>query len=252
MTSAPQTTSDAWRHQLTAAFEIFLGRPLASFDPAADYATIFGGNLFRELGFARDPAWVTPAALTGAEPVIWDCPIFDLDEPLLRFDACRSVFEFDKRDLPAALEADLAQVFFDGRLLLGADLAPLAARHDLAALADAWTVCHPRLLTDGTLFDAFRAATALGDDPASLLNLEAEASEEWQDALSALPSPELRAHLSFFCTDGEEGLMYLGTERSGGALVPAPGATLIANWEEGQSQVEFAIVRLGTPFEAGA
>ncbi|MEU8383548.1 hypothetical protein [Streptosporangium sp. NPDC048865] len=247
MKSASTHIPGPWREQLTGAFEILLGRPLASFDPDAVYATFFGGNLISELGFARDAAWVNPAALRGAEPVVWDFPIFDLDEPLPEFDASRSVFEFDKAELPPDFEADLAAVCFAGRLVLGGDLAPLLERYDLAApgLRDTWVVCYPRLVSDGTLFDAMRVATALGTGPESLLTLEAEPAEEWQEALAGLTPPGLSAHLGFFCTDGEEGLMYLGTERSGGDLLAKEGCTLIANWEEGQSQVEFAVVQVG-------
>ncbi|MFF5246483.1 hypothetical protein ACFY3V_19525 [Streptosporangium sp. NPDC000095] len=247
MKSASTTVSGPWREQLTGAFEILLGRPLASFDADAVYATFFGGDLINELGFARDTAWVTPAALRGAEPVVWDCPIFDLEEPLPEFDASRSVFEFDKTGLPPEFEEDLAAACFAGRLVLGGDLASLSARYDLAAsdLRDTWTVCYPRLVSDGTLFDAMRVATALGTGPESLLPFETEAAEEWQEALAGLTPPELSAHLSFFCTEGEEGLMYLRTERSGGDLLAEQGCTLIANWEEGQSQVEFAVVQVG-------
>ncbi|MGW4471807.1 hypothetical protein ACWENQ_19230 [Nonomuraea sp. NPDC004354] len=147
MNSTSANMSGPWLEQLTGAFEILLGRPLASFDADAVYATFFGGNLINELGFARDAVWVNPAALRGVEPVVWDCPIFDLDEPLLEFDASRSVFEFDKAGLPPEFEADLAAACFAGRLVLGGDLAPLLARYDLAAsdLRDTWTVCYPRL-----------------------------------------------------------------------------------------------------------
>ncbi len=247
MNSASANISGSWAEQLTGAFEILLGRPLASFDADAVYATFLGGNLINELGFAQDIAWVDPAALRGAEPVVWDCPVFDLEEPLLEFDASRSVFEFDKAGLPPELEADLAAACFAGRLVLGGDLAPLLARYDLAAsdLRDTWTVCHPRLVSDGTLFDAMRVATALGTGPESLVPFEVEATEEWQEVLADLTPPELFAHLSFFCAEGEEGLMYLRTERSGGALLADEGCTLIANWEEGQGQVEFAVVQVG-------
>ncbi|MCC5576697.1 hypothetical protein IMZ11_13755 [Microtetraspora sp. AC03309] len=81
--------------------------------------------------------------------------------------------------------------------------------------------------------------------PESLLPLEAEAAEEWQEALADLTPPELFAHLSYFCTEGEAGLMYLRTERSGGDLLADENCTLIANWEEGQGQVEFAVVQVG-------
>ncbi|WP_131735606.1 hypothetical protein [Actinomadura roseirufa] len=247
MNSASANASGSWPEQLTGAFEILLDRPLASFDADAVYATFFGGELINELGFTRDAAWLAPAALSGAEPVVWACPIFDLEEPLPEFDASRSVFEFDKAGLPPEFETDLAAASFTGRLVLGADLAPLLARHDLTAtdLGATWTVCYPRLPSDGTLFDAMRVATALGTGPETLLPFEVDAAEEWREKLAAVTSPELFAHLSFFCTEGEEGLMYLGTERTGGDLLAAEGCTLIANWEEGQSQVEFAVVQLG-------
>lgn len=247
MNSTSAEISGPWLEQLAGAFEILLGRPLTSFDPGAVYATFFGGNLIDELSFARDTAWVNPVALGGTEPVVWDCPIFDLDEPLLEFDASRSVFEFDKAGLPLEFEADLAAACFAGRLVLGGDLVPLLARYDLAGsdLRDTWTVCYPRMVSDGTLFDAMRVATALGTGPESLLPFEAEAAEEWREALAGAMPPELFAHLSFFCTEGDEGLMYLRTERSGGDLLAEEGCTLIANWEEGQSQVEFAVVQLG-------
>ncbi|GAA3147208.1 hypothetical protein GCM10010486_11160 [Nonomuraea roseoviolacea subsp. carminata] len=247
MNSASSNISGSWRAQLTGAFEILLGRPLTSFDADAVYATFFGGDLINELGFTRDTAWVNAAALGGAEPVVWDYPVFDLDDPLPAFDASRSVFEFDKAGLPPAFEADLAAACFSGRLVLGGDLVPLLARYDLTAsdLRDTWTACYPRLVSDGTLFDAMRVATALGTGPESLLPLEAEAAEEWREALADLTPPELFAHLSYFCTEGEEGLMYLRTERSGGDLLADEGCRLIANWEEGQSQVEFAVVQAG-------
>ena len=246
--SASAGDAGRWEERLTGAFEILLGRPLSSYDPDAVYATYFGGNLINEIGFDRDPAWVGQAALSGAEPVVWDYPPYDEGEPPLEFDASRSVFGYGKSGLPAAFEADLAQACFSPGLVRGADLAPLLARHelDLTApdLADTWGVVHPRIVSDGTLLGALRAATGLGAGPECLLPFEVEAAEEWQEALAEVMPPELRTHLSFFCTDGEAGLMYLGDDRSGGGLLTKEGCTLIANWEEGQSQIEFAVVRL--------
>ncbi|MEV6040924.1 hypothetical protein AB0L65_58145 [Nonomuraea sp. NPDC052116] len=76
---------------------------------------------------------MNPAALRGAEPVVWDCPIFDLEEPVPEFDASRSVFEFDKAGLPPEFAADLAAACFAGRLVLGGDLAPLLAHFAVPA-----------------------------------------------------------------------------------------------------------------------
>jgi hypothetical protein len=124
----------------------------------------------------------------------------------------------------------------------------LQARHrlDLASpdMRGTWSVCYPRVVSDGTLIDAMRVATGIGEGPESLLPFEAEAAEEWQEALAAVTSVELFTHLSFFCTDGEEGLMYLRDDRTGGSILAEQGCTLIANWEEGQSQIEFAVVQL--------
>ncbi|RFU41027.1 hypothetical protein DZF91_14020 [Actinomadura logoneensis] len=239
-------STEQWRDQLTHAFEVLLGRPLGDFDQDADYAAYFGGNLIDELDFMRDAAWTSPAALRGDEPVVWESPVFDLDEPVPTFDASRSVFEFGKDGLPPEFEADLASAAFAGRLVLGADLADLLDAHDLAGadLEGTWTVCRPRLVSDGTLYDAMRAATSLGAGPESLLPFEAEPAAEWQEALAGLEPPGLAAHLGFFCTDGDEGLAYLGADPRVQDRFTPEGGTVIAHWEEGQDQVELTVVRL--------
>ncbi|NEB01371.1 hypothetical protein [Streptomyces sp. SID13726] len=234
-----------WRGQLTQAFEILLGRPLPGDEPGAVHAVYFGGNLIHETGFDRDAAWVSPAALSGAEPVLWD-----MGERPLEFDASGSIFEIvtSHSGVSPEFAADLGTACFARGLLRGGDLAPLLVRHgiDLAGpeWSDAWYLAYPRIPSDGTLFDAMRVALGIGDGPESLVEADVEVSEEWEEALSALPSPELRAHLALYCTDGDDGLMYLGEDRSGGGLLEEEGCSLVANWEEGQSQVEFAVVRL--------
>ncbi|GAA3862303.1 hypothetical protein GCM10022243_30900 [Saccharothrix violaceirubra] len=242
--------SDDWRRQLVEAFELLLDGPLSRHPVDAVYATFLDGNLIHELEFHRDPAWVRPAALRGAEPVVWDLPLFDEDATAPTLDAAHSIFEVDGRD-PAphpAFHADLAAVAFAPGLVRGADLAVVAERHgvDLAdgTWAGRWCVAYARLVSDGTLFDAMRVALALGDGPDGVLPLEAEAGEEWAEALEAVENPALRAHLAYFCTDGEEGLIYAGTDRTGGDILAGAGCEVVAHWEEGQSQVEFTVVRL--------
>ncbi|MEU0486709.1 hypothetical protein ABZ260_47040 [Streptosporangium sp. NPDC006013] len=239
-----------WKQQLADAFEILLDRPLSSYDPDAVYATYLGGNFIDEIGYNRHGGWVRPAALSGAEPVVWDYPPYDQGEPPLVFDASGSIFEFAKSNsgLPPEFTADLDDASFSQGLIRGADLAPLLVRHELDLAgpewSDKWYVCYPRIVSDGTLFDAMRVAVGIGHGPESLLPFEAEATEEWQEALAAVTHPRLRAHLSFFCTDGEEGLGYLREDRSGGSILAEEGCSLIANWEEGQCQIEFAVVQL--------
>ncbi|PPK63714.1 hypothetical protein V5P93_002198 [Actinokineospora auranticolor] len=244
------TLPDDWRGQLTQAFEIVLGAPLATYPPDADYATYVGGNVFDEFGYDSDPAWVRPAALSGAEPVVLDCGLFDQGEPPSRFDAARSFFEFD--DLDAAPDqgfaADLAEVAIAPGLVRGADLAPLVARHGIDLTDEAWSgqwyVAYPRLASDGTLFDAMRTALTLGDGPESVLPLKAEATEQWTRALEAVTHPGLRAHLSYYCTNGSQGLIHLGANQGSDETLVAKGSTVVATWQEGQSQVEFTVIQL--------
>jgi hypothetical protein len=63
-----------------------------------------GGNFINEIEYDQDAVWVSPAALTGAEPVIWDYPPYDVGEPPLQFDASQSIFEFiETANLPLGL-----------------------------------------------------------------------------------------------------------------------------------------------------
>ncbi|MEV0678607.1 hypothetical protein AB0I60_19025 [Actinosynnema sp. NPDC050436] len=246
MTSA-SPLSDDWRRQLTGAFEILLGGPLSDHPSDAVYATYVGGNVFSEFGYNRVADWVRPSALSGAEPVVLDCSLFDAGEPPSRFDAANSIFEFE--DVAGAghpaFAADLAEASFTRSLVRGGDLAVLVERHGVD-LADEtwhrrWYVAYPRLASDGTLWDAMRVALTLGDGPDSVLPLEADADEEWAEPLAAVEDPGLRAHLSHYCGDGSDGLLYL---RSTGDVLAEEGCSVVANWEESQSQVEFTVVRL--------
>ncbi|MEU5694229.1 hypothetical protein [Actinosynnema sp. NPDC020468] len=245
MVRDPNGAAD-WKQQLTEAFEVLLDAPLGDFDPDARYATFFGGNMINEIGYDRDPGWFRPAALGGAEAVVWD-----FGESPLVFDAAASIFELHRpRDaFPAEFAADLENACFTPGLIRGADLAPLLDRHGVDLTGPEWAdkrqVAYPVLASDGTLYDALRVALGLGHGPESLVDHEAEVSEEWEEALEAVEDPALRAHLGFYCTDGEDGLMYLQDDRTAGGLLVEEGCELIANWEEGQSQVEFAVVKLG-------
>ncbi|MEV0676347.1 hypothetical protein AB0I60_07455 [Actinosynnema sp. NPDC050436] len=248
MTTAPVLPGD-WRRQLTEAFEILLRRPLSDYPADAVYATFLEGNLIYELEFGRDPAWVRPVALSGAEPVVWDIALTDDAAP--RLDAAGSIFELDLRGSAAdpAFVADVAEASFARHLVRGADLAVLLDRHgvDLAddAWAGRWSVVHARLASDGTLFDGMRVALSLGDRPEGLLQPEWDADEDWQEALERVGDPALRAHLAYFCTDGQEGLIFCGADREGGDLLGEQGCSVVAHWTEGQSQVELSVVRLG-------
>ncbi|MER6912521.1 hypothetical protein ABT354_12700 [Streptomyces sp. NPDC000594] len=249
--STPSTAdvTDDWTALLTHAFELLLDRPLTEYDPDAEYAVYLDGNFIHEIDFDRDPAWVAPAALSGAEPVVWDYPPYDLGEPAIRLDASRSVYEITGAGLPPAFAADLAAACFTEGLIRGADLAPLLTRHGIDLngpdFPGEWAVHLHRMVSDGTLFDAMRVATGLGHGPESLLEYEGEADEEWTERLAAVPHPGLRAHLAFFCTDGAEGLMfYPGDREDDENFTGFADCEEIARWDEGQNQFEFAVVRL--------
>ncbi|GJF31512.1 hypothetical protein KNE206_42120 [Kitasatospora sp. NE20-6] len=252
--SKPRTSGEGdWNRQLADAFAVLLGRPLREYDPDAVYAACVGGNLLYETGFRRDALWVSPAALSGAEPVVWDCCLFDESDRTPVFDASGSLFEFLPPEgagaaLPRDFAAALDAVGSGRRLVLGADLAPLVARYgvDLAApaLAGTWSVYFPRLASDGTLLDALRAALDTGHGPEDLVPFTTQPDEEWEEALAAIGHTGLRTHIGYFCTDGDEGLMPL----SGDAMAGGPkgaGCEPVAGWEDGYGQFDLTVVRLG-------
>ncbi|MFJ5924945.1 hypothetical protein ACIQF6_20310 [Kitasatospora sp. NPDC092948] len=244
-----------WDRQLADAFAVMLGRPLHEYDPDAVYAVGVSGNLIREVEFDRDSAWVRPQALSGAEPVVWDCSLFDGSDRTPVFDAAGSIFGIPAdRDSPALPEpfasAVAAACFADG-LIRGADLAALLVEHgvDLADHPGSWVVFFARLRSDGTLLDAFRAALDTGRTPEELAPFEAVPEEGWEDGLATIEHPELRAHLAYFLTDGEEGLMPMVGDAPARGL-DEHGCEPVMGWEDGFGQVDLTIVRL-SPRVAG-
>ncbi|MFE2914949.1 hypothetical protein ACFXI0_29410 [Kitasatospora indigofera] len=246
------TTGADWEHLLTAAFGRLLDLPFTGADPAADYAVRIGGNMLYETGFGKDPAWVGPAALSGAEPVRWEGFMFDEADGTFAFDAARSIFEFrvpteSRSAFPAAFVDAVDAACFVPRLIRGADLAPLVEQHGIdltgPAAAGTWSLYFPRLLSDGTLLGALRAACVLGDGPQSLIDFGAEPEEEWQDALDSIPHPGLRAHLAFFFTDGTDGLMPMGEDINLHVLADHD-CHAVAGFEDDHGQFDATVVRL--------
>ncbi|MEV4562052.1 hypothetical protein AB0K51_34470 [Kitasatospora sp. NPDC049285] len=248
--AARAAADGAWDRQLAEAFAVLLGRPLEQ--DGAVYAACVGSNLIDETGFRRDAAWVRPGALRGVEPVRWDCYLSDATERTPVFDASGSVFEFwesaeRRAAFPVEFVTALDGACFSPGLIRGAELAPLVERFgvDLAepAFDGAWTVFFARLRSDGSLFDAFRVALDTGTGPGDLVSFEVEAEEEWEEQLSAIGHEGLRAHLGFFCTDGDEGMMPMLEDASAGGLESA-GCEPVIGWEDGFGQIEVSIVRL--------
>lgn len=269
MTAEPSATPEVheaflsdWDRQLAHALGILVGRPLDEYDPYAVYAASLHGNALNESGFLREPDWVRPESLSGARAV--PCP-FGLSgnadrQPL--FDASTSIFEFDRCDspespLPKDFVAALKAVCFAGNLVRGTDIAPLLDRFgvDLTTLAlrDSWEIYFPCLVSDGTLLDALRVALDTGRTPEDLVPLTltspGELDEEWEEDLATIEHPALRRHLTYFCTDGEEGLMPLCGEETW-TVLQEEGCELVSGWEDGHGQIAVTVMKL-SPLIAG-
>ncbi|MFD8598941.1 hypothetical protein ACFV1L_28460 [Kitasatospora sp. NPDC059646] len=250
--TSPSIAAADWDRRLADAFGMMLGRPLHEFDPGAVYAAGVSGNLIREVEFDRDAAWVRPQALSGAEPVVWDCSLFDDSPRTPVFDAAGSVFavpaEQDAPALPEPFASAVAAACFAEGLIRGADLAPLVVEHgvDLAAHPGSWAVSFARLRSDDTLLDALRAALDTGRTPEDLVPFEAAPEEHWEDGLAAVEPPELRDHLGYFLTDGEEGLRPMLDDAPAWGL-DAYGCEPVIGWEDGFGQVDLAVIRLSGP-----
>ncbi|GAA1984831.1 hypothetical protein [Catenulispora subtropica] len=255
--SVGTTDTESWRQVLADGFGAFLGRPLDKDDPDAVYGAYFwAGNFLKETGFATDAAWVDPEALAG-RLMVEDANVvmYDEGEAPLRFDASGSVFVFDGAAvLPAEFAAGLSAAAFSSSepgegLVLGRELGALLARHpvDLTdeALAGSWYVLYPRIASDGSLLDAMRAATGAGDGPGTLIPFDGEPDEEWEEDLSRVAHPGLRAHLGFGCQEaGEASLYYVGADTLTFWGLEKEGCSVIAAWDEAQNQVEVAVFRL--------
>lgn len=256
-TEDPAAT-EAWRQVLFDGFGEFLGRPLDKFDSDAQYGVYFwAGNFLKEIDFADDARWVDPEVLAGRILFIEDghVVLYDEGEPSLRFDAAGSIFVIeDESALPSEFVADLAAVSFPSteageRLVLGRDLGVLLTKHsvDLTddGLAGAWYVLYPRIASDGTLVDALRVATGIGEEPDSVIEFDGEPAEEWEADVARVTHPGLRAHLGFVCQEpGYAALSYMGADRLSFWGMEGEGCTVIAAWDETQNQVEVGVFQL--------
>ncbi|MBA4866616.1 WD40 repeat domain-containing protein [Streptomyces sp. PSKA54] len=244
------TTGDDWESSLTQAFGVLLNHPLSDFDSGAEYAAYYSGNWLYETGSDRDPVWLEPAALNGRETVTNENLLL-LDEPGypdLRFDASRSLFEIytDAVDFPAAFQQGLAAVKLAGSdhypQVRGSDLARLTARHgvDLTSPdlpAKTWRLTDARIASDGTLLDALRVATGIGEGPDSLVpRKETDATTE--AAIAAVEHAGIRAHLRAFCDPRSDDLALCRRKSR------EEDSPLVAKWEGAVDQYEITVQRV--------
>ncbi|MFI1380424.1 hypothetical protein [Embleya sp. NPDC020886] len=247
------TADDDWRSSLTQALGVLVGRPLADFAPDAQYAAYYSGNWLHETESYRDPEWLEPAALTGRTSVSNENLLL-LDEigyPELRFDASRSLFEIDTpAAFPAAFAEDLSAVSLSGPddlpIVRGADLARSTARHgvDLTS-ADlpegTWSLVMAAIVSDGTLPDALRVATGIGEGPDTLVRC-AEGGTEVEAAIAAVEHAGIRAHLRAFCDPDSHDLALCPHDmRESGN----EDGALVAKWEGAVDQYVITVQRVG-------
>ncbi len=246
------TTGDDWESSLRQAFGVLLGHSLSDFDSGAEYAAYYSGNWLYETEINRDPAWLEPTALTGRETITNENLLL-LDEvgyPLLRFDASRSLFEIDTAaQFPAAFEQDLVAVELEGSdrwpQVRGVDLARLAARHgvDLTSPdlpAKTWCVTKARIASDGTLLDALRVATGMGEGFDSLVPC-GRMDAETEAALAAVQHAGIRSHMGAFCDPRSDDLaLCLHDMRKS----REEGGALVARWDGAVDQYEITVQRV--------
>ncbi|MGX2992967.1 hypothetical protein JNUCC64_01525 [Streptomyces sp. JNUCC 64] len=274
----PVPAPQPWERELARAFEVLLDAPFgpgAAAGPAPEprYAFFHQDDLMPStvLGDLLDGE-LDPDAVARGIPV--DGARYDEDGVPLgwsgwSFDLGRSIWlwEDDAFDpdgpfgaaAAGALDAVAHPARDSRRAVSGADLARVFAEHgDSLDEVDEDELLMAGLLlrvdTDGTLFDAMRAATWTTGGPEGLVPLppEAEVEPRWDAALSRVPGARLRDHLRLLCLTDHwargDGARYLGPGNCPAALdwfADQPGHQVVAGWELGEGQAASAVFRIG-------
>lgn len=273
--SVPDTVADpeAWKPELANAFEVLLGRPLAEFSTETEYAFYYwdeemSSMMFGELvsGELDLSAIARGELIDGARYHEDDIP-FGLNQWAL--DLGQSTWLFEGRafeadggfgeSIGAALKAISAATDDGRRAVSGADLARVLAAHgNQLNEVDSNRVMVTLILridTDGTLFEAMRAATWTSGGPDSLVELEegAEVEPEWDKGLQRIPNPRLRDHLRMLTLTAHSargyGAYFLGPglgacPRDLDWIRRRPDRETIAGWEFGEGQASSAVFRV--------
>lgn len=291
-----------WNADLSGAFGILLGAPLDAFDPTATYA-FYHWDEFLDAEFYRglDLADLLSAEVQRpsdlAEP--WH-PAFrhsddgsEMSWTRFGFDLGRSVFRVDEEMLRGDVDDDIAGFSGDvitaleaaatapdgtgWRAIAGTAFGGILARHgvnlaDLAKVEGDYATCGVSLLarvqTDGSLFDAMRAATwtmggpdrlapfidpAADDEYGIIDRLPAQdavvVEPEWEQALRNIDHTPLRDHLRSLCLSrywaASHGGCYDGSQISNEfACLAGQGHRPVAGWHFGHAQAASAIFQL--------
>ncbi|WP_283134840.1 hypothetical protein [Rhizohabitans arisaemae] len=273
MSSVPDSVvePEAWNRELANAFEVLLGRSLGAYSTTAEYAFFTWND---EMSFLMRDDFFTGAidvnAVARGEPIDDDhhdgVSPFDWDQwPV---DHGRSVWLFDEgalggdggpgRPIHPALRA-VSVAYGSRRVVSGADLARVLAAHGgrLGEVDGPEAIGMVRWLqrirTDGTLFDAMRAATWTMGGPGDLAAFddEVEVEPELEEALRRISDPRLRDHLRMLCLTEEwarcDGGYYLGPRECPSDLrwiAEQSGHDVVAGWEFGEGQASSAIFEI--------
>jgi hypothetical protein len=254
--------------ELRRGYEIFLGRPVDTFETDARY----------EVWFFVDsellPEHERAAAITLEQLVVGrpSAPAAKHDTKAGEFwlrlavDYARTLFVYDKHDLdedsPSELVAALQAKQY---ALTGEELAQLIDREALElrdVMEPCWYACR-RAVSDGSLLDAMAAATLSASAPAGLLSREQYENPEtirfeprWEHALRVITSDEAREHLLMSCVDLQTA-RFVGSwldpkHKADVWLEPVlkRGGEILAIWHTGEGQATRAVVKFGA--SAGA
>jgi hypothetical protein len=253
--------------ELRRGYEVMLGRPLDTFETDARYEVWF----FVDSEILPEHERVESLEIEQLVVGRPSAPSAKHDTKAgdfwlrLAVDYARTLFVYDKHDLPDAPDELVAAVQSKQYAMTGEELAQLVEREELElrdVLAPCWYACR-RAVTDGSLVDAMAAATLSASAPSGLLSREQYENAEslrfeprWEHALRVIENDEAREHLLMACVD-------LQTARWAGSWldpkhkpdvwlepVVKRGGEILAIWHTGEGQATRAVVKFGA--NAGA
>ncbi|MCI4066334.1 hypothetical protein MRQ36_28790 [Micromonospora sp. R77] len=254
---------EGWEQLLTRELQRFLPEPIGDHPGGGRYALYHwddmlaseffaGGDLDRLAALAEPQSCVVAAS--GTSGTGWDRWAFDLGRSIFAVDGAETIEALAGR--PAADLLAAAHRSAGRAVVHGVELARVLRRHGIALedlAEDGVTMpIHVRVVTDGSLLDALRAATGTMDqDGLEPVDPDAEVDPRWQAALNGIADAELRSHLSALFLEEDSARAYGGEYcgahwPSGSGPIRFAAARVVAGWEFGEGQAWSAVVELAT------
>lgn len=250
-----------WEQLLRRELQRFLSEPLADDPGKARYALyhwddmlaaeFFAATDLDQLAALAEPRSCVVAA-AGTSGTGWDRWAFDLGRSIFAVDAAGDIEALAGR--PAADLLAAAHRSAGRGVVHGVELARVLHRHGIAPQAFAGDgmvmPVHVRVVTDGSLLDALRAATGTMDRAGlEPVDPDADVDPRWRPALDAIADAGLRSHLSALFLDEESARAYGGEYCGarwpvGSEPIRSAAARIVAGWEFGEGQAWSAVVEL--------